>query len=115
MRMSDNKENIFYKAKNYYCENGAKQFVRRIYEKITKSDQVNYQKWLKRHIPSENELIKQREAQFGHKIKFSIVVPLYKTPEDYLRQMIFSVKDQTLGVDIIRWKWKRIEVKRYYR
>lgn len=93
--MSDNKKNIFYKMKKYYCENGTKQFIKRLCEKITRSDQVSYEKWLKRHLPSENEMKKQREFRFKDNIKISIVVPLYKTPAKYLRHMVASVRAQT--------------------
>ena len=37
----------------------------------------------------------QRAEKFSRKIKFSILVPLYNTPERYLREMIESVQYQT--------------------
>lgn len=45
--------------------------------------------------PSEEELARQRAERFSKDITFSILVPLYNTPEKYLRQMIKSVQDQT--------------------
>ena len=60
---------------------------------------VNYGKCIssiaKKKLFSEDELAKQREHQFSHPIKFSIVVPLYNTPERFLREMIESVQTQT--------------------
>ncbi|MBR1842194.1 MAG: glycosyltransferase [Oscillospiraceae bacterium] len=44
---------------------------------------------------SKEELEKQRSEVFNKKVKFSIVVPLYNTPEKFLREMIQSVQDQT--------------------
>ena len=44
---------------------------------------------------SEQELAEQRMYHFPQKIKFSIVVPLYNTPETFLRAMIESVLAQT--------------------
>lgn len=41
------------------------------------------------------ELEFQRKITFARKIKFSIVVPLYNTPEKFLHEMIQSVLDQT--------------------
>lgn len=38
---------------------------------------------------------RQQNYIFGRKVKFSIIVPLYNTPEKYLRDMIDSVLDQT--------------------
>ncbi len=44
---------------------------------------------------SKRELALQRIEAFPRKIKFSIVVPLYNTPEIFLKEMIRSVKAQT--------------------
>lgn len=40
-------------------------------------------------------LEKQRSRQFGYSPLISIIVPLYKTPENFLRAMIDSVREQT--------------------
>ena len=50
--------------------------------------------------PSEEEQAKQRKRSFPRDILFSILVPLYNTPEEYLRAMIESVQNQTYG----RWE-----------
>lgn len=44
---------------------------------------------------TEEELEAQRTEVFPRSIKFSIVVPLYNTPEKFLHEMIRSVIDQT--------------------
>ena len=44
---------------------------------------------------STEKLKEQRETQFEDAVKFSVVVPLYNTPERYLRDMIESVLNQT--------------------
>lgn len=49
----------------------------------------------KQALFTEQELSEQREHRFPRKIKFSIAVPLYNTPEKYLRAMIESVLAQT--------------------
>lgn len=46
-------------------------------------------------VYTKAELKKQRTVKFPRKIKFSILVPLYNTPEIYLRDMILSVQAQT--------------------
>lgn len=46
---------------------------------------------------SQEELQQQMTACFPENIKFSVLVPLYNTPEKYLREMIQSVLDQTYG------------------
>ncbi len=44
---------------------------------------------------TEKELAEQRETVFSRKIKISILVPLYNTPIDFLKDMIDSVVKQT--------------------
>lgn len=44
---------------------------------------------------SRRALEAQREAAFPQDIRFSILVPLYNTPENYLKEMIASVQAQT--------------------
>lgn len=51
----------------------------------------------KQPIYSPEELEAQKTEEFPRKILFSILVPLYNTPEKYLREMIRSVLDQTYG------------------
>lgn len=46
-------------------------------------------------FPNEEEAKKQRETKFSKDIKISILVPLYNTAENFLTQMIDSVKAQT--------------------
>ncbi len=50
-----------------------------------------------RKAPSPQVLQAQRETVFSKEIKFSILVPLYNTPIDFLNEMIQSVVDQTYG------------------
>lgn len=47
------------------------------------------------HLYSSEELQRQRSVAFSREIKFSILVPLYNTREDYLIDMIRSVQAQT--------------------
>ncbi|MBO5565327.1 MAG: glycosyltransferase family 2 protein [Lachnospiraceae bacterium] len=46
-------------------------------------------------FPDEEERKRQREAVFQKDILFSILVPLYNTPENYLKDMLDSVLNQT--------------------
>lgn len=50
-----------------------------------------------RPLCSEAELAAQRQKTFPADIRISILVPLYNTPEAFLREMIQSVLDQTYG------------------
>jgi GT2 family glycosyltransferase len=48
-------------------------------------------------FPNEQERKAQEEAVFDRMVKISILTPLYNTPEDFLREMIDSVRNQTYG------------------
>ncbi len=50
-----------------------------------------------RSFPTEEERKKQEAVVYDKEIKFSILVPLYNTPEKFLRDMIESVVNQTYG------------------
>lgn len=92
MKMSD-------KIANYYREHGLRGTAWRVVEKLTgvRPGVLSYEKWIAQNTPSPEELKAQRRAKFPHMPLFSIVVPLYRTPEDYLRELIRSVQEQTYG------------------
>lgn len=46
-------------------------------------------------FPSQEEALRQRQEKFSRMVKISILVPLYNTPQDFFREMIQSVLDQT--------------------
>ncbi len=62
------------------------------YKKIERQARGNYGT---KSFPSEEEAKRQRQEQFPRMIKFSILVPLYNTPEMFLKEMIESVVNQT--------------------
>lgn len=45
--------------------------------------------------PSGEELKRQQTKEWKEKVKISVIVPVYRTPSEYLRQMIESLKAQT--------------------
>ncbi len=51
--------------------------------------------FLQENMPSEEEKNRQREEKFSYMPKISVLVPLYNTPEKFLRDMIESVINQT--------------------
>ena len=87
------------KGQNYLRSHGTKALIGKVGQKIrtVKNQPVNYQKWIQRHLPSEAELRSQREKEFPWSPKISVVVPLYKTPEKYLRRLVESLQAQTYG------------------
>ena len=55
----------------------------------------DYAEWYNLTKPTEEELAKQREITFPSQPLLSIVIPAYKTPEKYLREMLDSILAQT--------------------
>ncbi|MCI9439846.1 MAG: glycosyltransferase [Ruminococcus sp.] len=83
------------KALVYYQQFGITATVFRALDKLSGREAISYKAWLKRHSPSAGVLKLQREKKFAFSPKISIVVPLYKTPETYLVEMIESVRNQS--------------------
>lgn len=59
-----------------------------------------YPKWFEEHRVDLGSLAKQHETFFDYRPLFSIVVPLYKTPETFFMDMLDSVVSQSYG----RWE-----------
>nr|WP_294667114.1 glycosyltransferase [uncultured Blautia sp.] len=55
----------------------------------------NYNNWQKIHVPSKNLLTTQQNHTFLYSPTISIIVPIYRTPEVFLRQLLDSVTQQT--------------------
>ena len=51
--------------------------------------------WSKANDPTQEDLEKQRNIKFNYEPKISIVVPLYNTPKDFFRELLFSLYRQT--------------------
>ena len=85
------------KGIRYWRSQGGAALAGKIVSKVKTAStrEIPYQKWIVRHLPSARELEKQRHEKFEYQPKISIVVPLYKTPEKYLHQLVESVKAQT--------------------
>lgn len=86
---------------------GFKSLERDQYEKIEKESQLfslnaqvdpAYHQWFIEHRATPIYLKAQREYEFVNACKFSIVVPLFKTPFDFFNEMVSSVKNQSYGL-----------------
>ena len=85
------------KGISYIRENGLDGIASRVRYKM-QGPGLAYNGWYKdNHEPSEEELEKQRMTSFAYRPLISILVPIYETPERYLRDMIESVINQTYG------------------
>ena len=85
------------KGTEYLKYHGVKALVEKTYNKLFNPAMkpVIYADWIKKHLPSERILAKQRKDVFDPAPLFSIVVPLYKTPEKYLTELVESVRAQS--------------------
>lgn len=82
----------------FWKEHGLRALMRKSIGKIKGIDSdYEYAEWHEKTKPSPEELGLQREARFSCNPKFSIVVPLYMTPDHFLRELIESVLNQTYG------------------
>ena len=91
---------IYWKKGNRYLKShGISAFTAKAARKLLGKNQkaVDYREWLPKHLPDAVELEEQRkkEKEFFYRPKISIVVPLYRTPEKFLEEMIQSVQKQT--------------------
>ncbi|HIZ59414.1 MAG TPA: glycosyltransferase family 2 protein [Candidatus Dorea faecipullorum] len=80
----------------YFKHFGPKEFWVRLTERF-QTDDVDYEEWYRNHRPSEEELERQLRGKFAYMPLISILVPVYNTPESFLKQMIQSVRAQTYG------------------
>ncbi len=83
------------KAIRYYRKYGLKFVVKLTLYRLFKVEEKRYDRFYKKTLLTRREKKKQSKRVFQSMPKFSIVVPLYKTPEKYLRSMIASVCQQT--------------------
>ena len=86
------------KGLRYLKHYGWKEFVIRLQEKM-EAENVPYEPWYEKHKAAADQLEKQKKQaeKWKDAPKISIVVPLYRTPETFLRGMIESVQAQTYG------------------
>ena len=84
------------KGYRYLKRHGMKQFLIRLTERFQQED-IDYETWFGLNKATEKELQEQRKNPPEHGPLISIVVPVYRTPEIYLREMIESVVNQTYG------------------
>lgn len=77
---------------------GAKEFSHRLKAKVQyhpAKRQREYQRFLRATRPSVSELAEQRQTSFKYRPCFGVVIPLYNTKPEYLRDLLDSFKAQT--------------------
>lgn len=82
----------------YIRKHGIMQLYRKVMERRLQNQMERpYSRWLQEQQPDEAQLQAQRARQFEKSPKISVLVPTYETPEEFLRQMVESLCDQTYG------------------
>lgn len=82
------------KGVNYLSQYGMKQFGVKLVGQLQR-EEVDYEAYKAEHEPTDTQLESQKNFNFSYNPVVSIVVPVYKTPENFLREMIESVMTQT--------------------
>lgn len=86
LNMTNLKKTLYYLQRN-----GLKETWISVRERLMEKDSDRYL-----FVPcTESELRMQSERQWENPVIFSIIVPLYRTPEEYLQRMIASVLQQS--------------------
>ena len=83
------------KAKVYYRQFGFRATLLRVGDKLMKREYTDYEQLARRRKLSKGVLRRQKEEVFEYMPKISIVVPLFRTPQNYLDEMIASVQKQS--------------------
>lgn len=89
--------NLCRKSYRYLKRKGWKQFTRRVSDAVLGIDSISYERWRGKYGVTRKELARQRQERFAWEPRISIVVPLYRTPEKFLGELIRSVEEQTYG------------------
>lgn len=82
------------KGLRYLKHYGIKGFYARLLERFEERE-IEYQEWYEKHCPTQEELAQQRKRKWKKPVTISILVPAYRTPKEFLIQMIDSVRQQT--------------------
>ncbi len=85
-------------AWEYFQKHGLRALFKKSVHKIQNiQDDYDYNEWYKKVRITDEELAQQREsaADFAMQPTFSIVIPVYATPEKFLRRMLDSIREQT--------------------
>lgn len=83
-------------ALNFWKDHGLKALVVKSKHKLQGIDNdYDYGEWYDLTKPTDQELAAQRSRVFQFEPRLSVVIPAFKTPERYLREMLDSILAQT--------------------
>ncbi len=78
----------------YLKHYGPREFLIRLKERA-EPEEVPYAPWYEKHAASPETLARQAAASKNASVKISVAVPAYKTPDDFLREMMDSLLNQS--------------------
>lgn len=92
--------NIFNQVKFYFKKYGMKATIKKCLRKIfwergKNQEFLNYQRWISENEPNAEELEMQRNHKFNIEPKISVVVPMYNTNENFFKDLVECMKNQT--------------------
>lgn len=83
-------------AWEYFREHGLRALWKKTVHRLKGiQEDYDYNEWYKKVKVTEEELERQRKEALPIQPKFSIVIPVYETPEKFLRKMLKSIEEQT--------------------
>lgn len=88
-------EELTKKCSAYYKKKGILKTAKKALEKVIEGSSKDYNIWIREHMPTALELKNQEKHKFKYSPKISIVIPLYKTPVNYLDELVSSIRRQT--------------------
>lgn len=81
---------------DYMKEHGMKALYLKSKHKLSRiENDYDYGEWYELTKPTSTELEGQKMEEFAYRPKMSIVIPAYKTPDKYLRELLDSIFEQT--------------------
>lgn len=86
-------ENVV-KGCRYLINNGTDGLIERLQQGVN-TNGMSYGEWYAQHKPTKEELKRQKQRKFEYRPKYSLLVPTYNTPINFLREMIDSVCQQS--------------------
>ena len=64
-------------------------------EKEKEDELSDYEKWIMKNEPNDQDLLRQEKTKFKIKPKISIVIPLYNTDTEFFRELLYTIHTQT--------------------
>lgn len=83
------------RAKKFYKRNGFKKTVKKTL-KVSKNIVMQRSVW-KHYLASEEEIEQWRSVEFEKQPKLSILIPMYKTPLPFFKELMESIRGQIYG------------------